>query len=158
MEDRPRLLAPAPRISVHLVVGVGAVIKPNRLQAFLGFEQQNHRVFEYVVPLRRELHAEQSPGGVIEDPAVIGAHSSDDRPPGGELFCLQASRYGEASLSSPRELDRREESAPTGWSSRSPGSPESAVGGQDRFGVGRGKPALNYDSASMNSSRSTGSQ
>lgn len=33
MEGNPRLLAPAPRVSVHLAVTVGAVKDPNRLQS-----------------------------------------------------------------------------------------------------------------------------
>jgi hypothetical protein len=92
MEDRPRLLAPAPRISVHLVVTVGAVINPNRLQSFLSFEQQNHRIVEDIASLRRELHAQQSAERVIKDPAIVGTHTRDDRPRSGELFCLQALR------------------------------------------------------------------
>lgn len=75
MKDRARLLAPAPRVSMHLVVAVSGVIDPNRLHSLVAIEQQNHRVVDDIAALRRELDLQQRLEGVIEKPAVIGAHT-----------------------------------------------------------------------------------
>jgi hypothetical protein len=74
MESRSRLLADTARISMHLIESVSGVVNAKRLHPFLGIEQQNDRVIDDLVALRREVNAQPRPESMIEDPAILGSH------------------------------------------------------------------------------------
>jgi hypothetical protein len=74
VEDLPRLLAPAARVSVHLVVAVGRVVDANRLHPFLRLQEQDHCEVENFVALGRELNPEQRSQSAVEDAAIEGSH------------------------------------------------------------------------------------
>ena len=76
MERRPRLLAFAAGVAVHLVVPVSAVVDADRFGPIPHLEEQDHRVIGDLLALRRELDREHRPEDVIEDAQVVGAHGA----------------------------------------------------------------------------------
>ena len=72
------LLSAAARITVHLVVPMGAVIDPDRLRRAIDRQQQDDRVVDDLAAVRRELDPEQGVSDVIEDSLIVGAHETRD--------------------------------------------------------------------------------